>query len=335
MTDLESLLACPVDKSPLQRADHVLRCANGHEFPVVEGIPVLLPPDANDTIDAMGATRVAVSSASNDDPLYLKTLGLDENERTRLRHNFERGGYEIDPVVSYMVAATCGNIYKGLVGRLPRYPIPDFRLKNGSEKLLLDLGCNWGRWCVAASREGFVPVGIDPQIGAVLAARRVAKQLGITAHFVCGDARHLPFRADVFDTVFSYSVLQHLSRNDVSDVANESRRVMKPGAESFIQMPHALGIRCLQQQIRRGFREANGFEVRYWSLAQLRVLFEKMIGPTTFEIDCFFGIGLQGSDVDMLPAGLATLVRLSEVLRQVPPLRFVADSVYVRSQNVE
>jgi hypothetical protein len=27
--------------------------------------------------------------------------------------------------------------------------------------VLVDLGCNWGRWCIAAGRMGFLPVGVD------------------------------------------------------------------------------------------------------------------------------------------------------------------------------
>ena len=43
MSDLQELLACPVDRQPLKRAaDAWLECAAGHRFPVVEGVPVLL-----------------------------------------------------------------------------------------------------------------------------------------------------------------------------------------------------------------------------------------------------------------------------------------------------
>ena len=37
---------------------------------------------------------------------------------------------------------------------------------------LLDLGSSWGRWSIAAARKGYSVVGLDPSLGAVLAARR-------------------------------------------------------------------------------------------------------------------------------------------------------------------
>ena len=38
---------------------------------------------------------------------------------------------------------------------------------------LLDIGCSWGRWSLAAARKGYSVVGIDPSLGAVMAARRI------------------------------------------------------------------------------------------------------------------------------------------------------------------
>lgn len=43
MSELDALLACPVDYQPLARAsDGWLECGGGHRFPVADGIPVLL-----------------------------------------------------------------------------------------------------------------------------------------------------------------------------------------------------------------------------------------------------------------------------------------------------
>jgi SAM-dependent methyltransferase len=219
------------------------------------------------------------------------------------------------------------------VGKLPRYPVPEFRLKQGAGRLLLDIGCNWGRWCLAAAKEGFIPVGIDPQFGAVVAAQRVAKQLGVEAYFVCGDARYLPFRRCSFDTVFSYSVLQHLSRSDVREAAAAAAAVMKAGAEFMIQMPTRCGLRNLIQQARRGFADGTGFDVRYWNRRELRAVFEAEIGPLEFEVDCFFGIGLQPADADLLPPTSRLLIRLSEALRRLRVLTPLADSLYLHGSK--
>jgi SAM-dependent methyltransferase/uncharacterized protein YbaR (Trm112 family) len=332
--ELDAILACPVDGTPLTREGDVWVSAAGRRYPTIQGVPVLFRPDATDTLSAMAQSRALASKTGEqaDDPWCVDTLGLYEEQKAPLLEALRRGGDAVDPVVAQMIAATCGNLYLSLVGKLPRYPIPNFRLKNGAGRVLVDLGCNWGRWCMAAAQEGFSVIGIDPQIGAVLAARRVAEQLGVKAHFICADARHLPLRAGVADVVFSYSVIQHLSREDVAKVIETSERVMKPGARLFVQMPNVMGPRCFYQWARRGFNDGTGFNVRYWTLGQLREALGK-IGRTSFEIDCFFGIGLQPSDADIMPPKWRLLLKVSETLRAlegiVPGLACVADSVYV------
>lgn len=335
MTELppfEALLACPVDGTPLSRDGEAWVSTAGRRYPTIQGIPVLFRPDATDTLSAMAQSRALAAGADATDPWCVDTLGLNEDQKAPLLEALRHGGNAVDPVVAQMIAATCGNLYLGLIGKLPRYPIPDFRLKNGAGRVLVDLGCNWGRWCLAAAKEGFSVIGIDPQIGAVLAARRVAEQLGVKAHFICADARHLPLRAGVADVVFSYSVLQHFSREDVAQTVQASHRVMKPGARLYVQMPNVMGPRCFYQWAKRGFHDGSGFNVRYWTLGQLREAFGR-IGVTRFEIDCFFGIGLQPSDADIMPTKWRLLLKMSEMLRAlragVPGLAWVADSVYV------
>jgi SAM-dependent methyltransferase/uncharacterized protein YbaR (Trm112 family) len=334
---LSDLLACPVDGSPLMPDGDEWVSAHGRRYPSVQGVPVLFRPEVDNTLAAMAQSRAMAGRGHAEmDPWCVDSLGLDERQKKPLMEALKRSGQDVDPVVEQMIAATCGNLYLGLVGNLPRYPIPHFRMKHGGGRLLVDLGCNWGRWCIAAAREGFCPVGIDPQLGAVLAARRVAQQLGIKAHFICADARHLPLRAGVADAVFSYSVIQHLSREDVNAVIKSAGAVMKPGAELMVQMPNVMGARCFYQWARRGFNDGEGFNVRYWTLGQLRRAFGA-IGTVDFSIDCFFGIGLQPADADLMPAKWRLLLSASESLRKLegvwPGLALLADSVYVNTRK--
>jgi SAM-dependent methyltransferase len=188
---------------------------------------------------------------------------------------------------------------------------------------------------VAAARLGYRPVGIDPSLGAVFAARRVSKELGLTADFVVGDARFLPFTDSFFDAVFSYSVIQHFGKDDARRSLAEAGRVLKPGGQSLVQMPNRFGLRCLFHQARRGLRSAGGFEVRYWSLPELRRAFTSTIGPTRFSVDCFFGLGLQAADIHLMSRSNRSVIQLSEFLRllskRLPILRYLADSIYVES----
>ena len=115
-----------------------------------------------------------------------------------------------------LTAATNGIAYRHLVGKLKEYPLPEIRLPQGNRQTFLDIGCSWGRWCIAAARKGYTPIGIDPSLGAVMAANRIARQMGLQIKYVVGDGRFLPFKPEALDCVFSYSVLQHFSREDVA-----------------------------------------------------------------------------------------------------------------------
>ena len=178
-------------------------------------------------------------------------------------------------------------------------------------------------------------MGIDPSLKGVLAARRVTQQLGIDASFAVADGRYLPFRDGSFDQVFSYSVLQHLSKENVREILANVRRVLGPAGHSMIQMAAMFGIRCLYHQARRGFRETHGFEVRYWSPRELKSTFKRLIGPTELSIDGFFSLDPQISDLRFLPTRYKAIVYASEMLRHmgkaIPALKLVADSLYLES----
>lgn len=331
-------LACPRTHAPLFESGSGLVSQAGAFYPLVEGLPVLLRDDVEQTI---GLARASLDRASGRlidqraPQLFLESLGISEGEKVGVLDLARRRPNLIDPVVSYLVGATNGVAYKRLIGKLDHYPIPPFPLEGNGQ--LLDLGCSWGRWTLAAAKRGFDVVGVDPSLGALMAARRVSTSLGIRARYVCGDARFLPFRDASFDAVFSYSVLQHLAEPDVELVLQDIARVLKPGGISLIQMPNRIGLRCLYHQVRRGFRAPRGFEVRYWSMRTLHETFGRILGESTAFVDCFFGLGLQKADMDLMPISHRALIGLSEVLkglsRNLSLLVEVADSVFVLSRK--
>jgi SAM-dependent methyltransferase len=296
---------------------------------------LLVDDDPDPTMWVAKASLTAARDAANRPPddLFLDTLGVTEAERETMRRLPRDGA--VDPVVSVIIPATSGHLYVARQGRFTTYPIPTLRLPPGGGARLLDVGCNWGRWCVAAARGGYRPVGIDPSLGAVLAAQRVASSLGITADFVVADARRLPFAPASFDVVFSYSVLQHFSRENVAAALREVGRVLASGGKSFVQMPNRIGVRTLYNQARRRFREAEGFDVRFWGLSELEDVFGQLVGPSTITVDGFFGLGIQPTDVAHMKPAHQLVCYASELLRhasaRVPALTRVADSVYVTS----
>ena len=316
--ELVALLVCPRDRCPLEQAGDALLCRNGHRYGIVEGVPVLLVAE---TAQTHSAGNRSLESVETGKVVELVPLGVGANG--------------IDPFVQLYVSGTNGSLYSPVVGKLKEYPIPTLRLPDGEGKLFLEVGCCWGRWCIAAARQGYRAIGIDPNLEGVLAARRVARQLGVRAHFVVADGRHLPFSDRAVDQAFSYSVLQHLSVEDAVSTLGEIRRVLRKGGQSLVQMAGKFGLRCLYHQARRGFRETRGFEVRYWSPSEFKSRFTQAIGPTELSVDGYLSLNPQMSDLRFFPRRYRAIVRFSDLLRRastrLPFLLYVADSLYISS----
>jgi len=314
--ELLKLVVCPRDRQNLHQEFDWLYCPSRHRYRIIEGIPILLVSEAEQThIEGTRALAVA-----------------EEGDRTNLPP-IQLGPGEIDPFVKEWIGATNGSLYQHLVGKLTEYPVPALRLPAGEGRSFLEIGCNWGRWCLAAAQSGYRPVGIDPSLKGIRAARRVAQQLGIQVSYLVADGRYLPFRDSIFDQVFSYSVLQHLSKENARSVLVETHRVLRNGGQAMVQLPNVFGIRCLYHQFRRGFRETRDFEVRYWTIPELRRTFGNALGPASVEVDGFFSLNAQVSDLRFFPWQYKLLVLLSHSLqrlsRQAPALAYLADSLYV------
>jgi len=315
---LLEFIVCPRDRSGLQESGRELICEKGHAYGIVDGVPVLLVEEVPfthcDAQRALAATR-------NEGPQLMPAPVGDE----------------IDPFVNKWIAATNGALYSHLAGKLQEYPIPNLRLPPGNGRLFLEIGCSWGRWCISAARSGYRPIGVDPSLGGIRAARHVAAQLGVDALFVVGDGRYLPFRDSIVDQAFSYSVLQHLSKENARATLREIRRVLRPGGSSLIQMANKLGPRSLYNQFRLRFVKTQGFEVRYWLPGELLAAFRQELGPTEVEVDGFFSLNPQVSDLRFLPRKYRAVVHASEVLRKaskvLAPLRYAADSLYLRTSK--
>jgi SAM-dependent methyltransferase len=305
-------LRCPAHGTALTREADALICACGERFPIVGGVPVLLRADVVHTRPDVAARSIAL------DRLALHDQALPDD-------------VVVDPYVANVLVGSNGNLYRR-VGALNRYPIPILPVvpvRDG--EILLDEGCHWGRWCLAAARAGFRPVGVDVSLDHVLTAVRVARRLGVPAWFMVADARHLPLAPASIDVVFSYSVWQHFAPEDAREAMADASRVLRPGGRAVVQMANAFGLRNLYQQARRGFRRGRHFDVRYHNPVRLQGSFARTIGPAAARVDGFFSLNPQPGDRALLPASARAVVTVSEALRRVsravPPLRWLADSL--------
>jgi SAM-dependent methyltransferase len=72
---------------------------------------------------------------------------------------------------------------------------------HGHERVL-DLACGFGRHALALARRGHPVVGVDSTPAYVEEARRVARQEGLDAEFLCADLRDIAYR-DEFDVALN------------------------------------------------------------------------------------------------------------------------------------
>jgi SAM-dependent methyltransferase len=308
--DRVELLACPRDRSPLELRGDTLVCGEGHEYPTVHGAPVLVHPDLAPMQLGYWATPEEVERARDDAPAPT--------------------GGSVDPYVAELIVATHGNLYRG-VGPLRRYPIPAFPVTAPRGTRLLDVGCNWGRWSIAAARAGFSVVGVDPSVEAIAAAARVARQLGEDVSYAVGDARRLPFSDATFEVVFSFSVLQHFHPAAFEEAVDEIGRVLVPHGLAFVQMANVYGPRNLLN-LALGRRPRNPFDVLYRRPSELERSFGR-IGAVSLAPQGFLTLNAQGADLDLLPRRARAVVRTSEALRRFRVPARVADSVWVRARK--
>jgi SAM-dependent methyltransferase len=166
----------------------------------------------------------------------------------------------------------------------------------------------------------------------------VAASLEVDIRVVAGGATVMPFLDDAFDVAFSYSVLQHFDKQVARDAMREMVRVTRPGGLLLVQLANRWGARQLVNQalVALRAREVGPFRVRYWRPSELRSAVEELTHEHRLEVDGFFSLNPQTTDLDLLPPRYRAVVRTSDLLRRASsvatPLLPLADSLYVRAR---
>jgi SAM-dependent methyltransferase len=76
-------------------------------------------------------------------------------------------------------------------------------------KLVLDVGCGFGRGAFFAGKYGAEVVAVDVDAAILVACQQNTKDLP-RVHVVQADAARLPFRPEVFDLAYAFGLLHHL-----------------------------------------------------------------------------------------------------------------------------
>jgi SAM-dependent methyltransferase len=237
-----------------------------------------------------------------------------------------------------MIAGTNGRMWIPLRHKLRCYPIPSIPIPPSRPGgLLLDIGCGWGRWMAASAAKGYLPVGIDVKLDAARATRQVLRELGWPGYVLVADLEYLPFAAETFDLVWSFSVIQHVHKKKARSCLDGIFRCLKPGGSCTLEFPNKYGPWNMVVRSRRTEDEEDleSWCVRYYSVGELEHLLASRFGNFQYWAHCYFGLGLLPVDLKWVPLRFRPIVLASLALtalsKAVPPLRRVADSVFCRA----
>ena len=130
---------------------------------------------------------------------------------------------------------------------------------------VLDVGCGNGKLFTPLARADYDVFGLDVSGNAL---RDLAP-----FNVVRGDARHLPFKAEMFDAAVCYDVLQHLLKEERLDAMKEMRRILRPGGKLFVQVFGKEDMRYGGMQVEPDtFRRQSGIIYHYFSEEELHDL---------------------------------------------------------------
>ena len=105
--------------------------------------------------------------------------------------------------------------------------------------LLLDIGCGIGNSTLPFAKRGFQCVGLDISEEMIKLAKKYSEKHKVEIDFKVGNMLFLPF-SEKFNYVISIAVLHHLDSEEKRLKAlEETRRVLKPGGETFLTVWHA------------------------------------------------------------------------------------------------
>ena len=191
----------------------LLACACGRVFPIVRGIPRVLP-------DAFALNPEFVAKYGDRLPPDLPRPDANAPNADAIRRTRESFGYQWT-VFSEMVIDFRENFLQYIS------PVEEtfFRGKRG-----LDLGCGFGRHIYNASKFGAEMVGVD--ISDAIESTRVNTQGMGNVHLVQADVYHLPFRPGAFDFAYSIGVLHHLPEPEKGYQCVV--QLVKPGGSVFV-----------------------------------------------------------------------------------------------------
>ena len=118
-------------------------------------------------------------------------------------------------------------------------------LERGVAGRVLDLGCGFGRHCLALVEAGLDAFGLDLSRELLLRSRGLPGGRALGGRLACGDFRSLPFAAGAFDTVLMlFSSFGYFDDASNARVLDEVARVLSPGGRAVLDLMNPERIRA-------------------------------------------------------------------------------------------
>ena len=213
---LSRLLACPACRGPLTPAAQELRCrACALAYPLDDGIPLLVPGDADGSAPDAHKTRQAAHFDREDAEYEIeRPLGTPAFHGWLLQEKFRRSVRGLPPLAGRSVLTICGG--------------------SGMDAEFL-------------ARAGARVVASDISPGAARRTRERARRRGLALDVIVADAERLPFADGALDLVYVHDGLHHLERPlvalaEMARVARAAVSVTEPAHAAVTALAVRLGI---------------------------------------------------------------------------------------------
>jgi len=250
----------------------------------------------------------------------------------------------IEDQVQVIIASTNGIHYKDKVNKLtsyPRYELPIEPAQNDNA-LMLDIGCGWGRWLIAGADKNYIPIGLDLIPEFAETSLKVLQAHNKTGYVVVGDLEHIPFKENIFDLVWSFSVIQHTHYDKLTSCLNHINRVLTKDGFTLLEFPNKNGIRNFftsrkWEQHRHDKNSGRPLSVRYYTPKQYEEIFMQAFGNFSFTNHSFMGIGVLKEDIkyvstkNKIPVAISLAGSL--LTRVIPGLKYISDSIYIKAKS--
>jgi len=157
-------------------------------------------------------------------------------------------------------------------------PVRDIQAYLLPGSMVLDAGSGNGRYLGELARH-YNAVGIDISITALNGSRAQLARSRRFAEHLCASISDLPFKAQAFDGILCYGVLQHLFKEERESAVEEFSHILRGGGFFFFEAFGYKDMRCGGETSipyeKKTFARQNGIIYHYFTKEEIKVLFKK------------------------------------------------------------